>query len=191
MIVVLSGTNRPENRTSRVAQFAASILRRLGREAEILDLRDLPPKIFDSASYAEKPPEFEPFQQAILTAEGILTVLPEYNGSFPGVLKYFLDMLRFPESLVGKPAAFIGVAAGEWGGLRAVEQMEMIFQYRSAHLFGKRVFLKGIHTLLDDRGELKDPALRARVEGMVSGFAGFCDAVRAAARGTEDPRDSR
>jgi len=75
-------------------------------------------------------------------ADGIVTVVPEYNGSFPGVLKYFIDMLRFPESLYGIPAAFVGIAAGEWGALRAVEQMEMVFQYRHAHLFGRRVFIR-------------------------------------------------
>ncbi len=138
----------------------------------------MPREIFDASSYAEKPASFEPFQRAILEAEGVVTVVPEYNGSFPGVLKYFIDMLQFPESLSGVPAAFVGVAAGEWGALRAVEQLEMIFQYRSAHLFGRRVFFKGVHNLLDGEGRLVDESAEARLRRMVSEFVGFARAVR-------------
>ena len=60
-------------------------------------------------------------------------------------------------------AAFVGVAAGEWGGLRPVEQLEMVFQYRSAHLFGRRVFLKGIAGLLDAGGRFTDPGIEGRL----------------------------
>ena len=63
--------------------------------------------------------------------------------------------------------------------VRAVEQLELVFQYRSAHLYGRRVFLKQIHTLLDESGRLTDPTLVARLEKMVKGFATFCREVGA------------
>ena len=56
-----------------------------------------------------------PEQQRVLDAAGLHIITPEYNGSFPGVLKYFIDMLKFPESFVEKPVAFTGEAAGLWG----------------------------------------------------------------------------
>ena len=71
-------------------------------------------------------------QNRVLDAAGLHVVTPEYNGSFPGVLKYFIDMLKFPESFDRKPVAFLGEAAGTWGGLRSVEQLQMIFGYRNA-----------------------------------------------------------
>ncbi len=177
MIVVISGTNRPEARSKVVAGLVAGMLEEVGAASKVLDLADLPGELFDPGSYAEKPAAFAPFQEAILQAQGIVTVVPEYNGSYPGVLKYFIDMLRFPESLAGVPAAFVGVAAGEWGGLRPVEQLEMVFQYRSAHLFGRRVFLKGIGSLLDDAGRLTDPAVEARLRRMLEEFVAFARAV--------------
>lgn len=177
MIVVISGTNRPQARTRVVAGLIEGMLEELGAETELLDLADLPPELFSPGSYAEKPAGFDPFQEAILRAEGIVTVVPEYNGSYPGVLKYFIDMLRFPESLAGVPAAFVGVAAGEWGGLRPVEQLEMVFQYRSAHLFGRRVFLKGVAGLLDAEGRLSDPGIEGRLRRMLSEFLAFARAV--------------
>ena len=130
------------------------------------------------SSYAAKPVNFEPFQQAILAADGILTVVPEYNGSYPGVLKLFIDMLRFPESLSDKPAGFVGVANGRWGARQAVEQLEMVFAYRHAHLYGRRVFLPAIRDLLADSGQLTDPELLDRLRVMSLGFAAFCRTLR-------------
>lgn len=174
MITVIAGTNRPGSYTLKVANLALEVLIDTGEEATILDLCRLPPELFAGTSYASKPPAFADFQKTILDTDGILTVVPEYNGSFPGVLKYFIDMLRFPESLYLKPAAFIGLASGAWGGLRAVEQLEMIFQYRHAHLYGRRVFLPNISDLIDEEGKCSDPALGKRINEMVTGFAAFC-----------------
>jgi len=173
VFVVISGTNRPNNRTHQVAQLAAKALESFNQEVRLLDLCDLPPKLFDPASYATKPESFAPWQEAILATEGILTVVPEYNGSAPGVLKYFLDMLQFPESLVGKPCAFIGLAAGQWGALRAVEHLEMVFQYRKAHLFGPRLFIPKLHTVLSEAGKITDDALSGRLTNLVLEFVEF------------------
>ena len=173
MIVVIAGTNRAGSNTLKVAKLALRQLQAVGEEATLIDLAELPAQLFTPTVYGDKPAEFEPFQKAILEA-----VTPEYNGSYPGILKYFIDMLRFPESLVDMPAAFIGLASGEWGGLRSVEQLEMVFHYRHAHLFGRRLFLKGISKLLDDDGHLLDPELTRRFDELVSGFAGFCRKVR-------------
>ena len=167
MIAVISGTTRPDANTLKIARLVEGILRGAGSSVTLLDLGELPPELFHPSAYGRKPVEFEPYQQAVLEAEGILTVTPEYNGSYPGVLKYFID-------LVDKAAGFIGLSAGRWGALRSVEHLEMVFQYRQAHLFGRRVFLPGVPGLLDEDGQLNDPELMERLRAMVVGFAGFC-----------------
>ena len=174
MITVISGTNRPLSNTAKISALAVACLRRAGEDVRQLDLTELPPELFDGASYGEKPPGLQPFQDAILKADGLLTVIPEYNGACPGIMKYFVDMLQFPDSLYEKPAGFIGLSAGPWGAVRAVEQLEMVFQYRHAHLYGRRVFLPNIGTCLDDDGQVSDPALAKRLDEMVTGFAEFC-----------------
>lgn len=174
MLAVIAGTNRPGSNTLRIALAAREILLERGEEVELLDLAELPPSLFAGASYASKPSGFGRFQEAIDAADGILTVVPEYNGSFPGVLKYFLDMLKFPESLYEKPAAFVGISSGRWGAIRAVEHLQMVFQYRHAHLFGRRVFIPEVGTKLDDSGKLIDVDLAGRLHTTVCGFSDFC-----------------
>jgi len=174
MITIISGTNRPGSNTRKVADIVLDMLLQDGENAFLIDLSDLPAELFAVSSYACKPKAFAPFQKAMLETRGVLTIVPEYNGSFPGVLKYFIDMLRFPDSLYEKPAAFVGIAAGRWGAVRAVEHLEMVFQYRHAHLFGRRCFIPGISRELDEDGMLTDPDLANRLARMVGDFTQFC-----------------
>lgn len=179
MITVIAGTNRPGSNTLKIAKNVLEVLHDGNEEASLLDLAELPAEIFGGSGYAEKPPGFARFQEVVLSTQGVLTVVPEYNGSFPGVLKYFIDMLQFPESLYEKPAAFIGLSSGPWGGLRAVEHLEMIFQYRHAHLFGRRLFLPRISKILDGAGKISDDEIERRLHDTVFGFAAFCHRLMA------------
>lgn len=174
MLAVIAGTNRPGSNTLKIARVVQDILVGHHEDVELLNLALLPPGLMAGTSYAAKPAGFSVFQEALLTANGILTVVPEYNGSFPGVLKYAIDMLKFPESLYEKPAAFIGISSGRWGAVRAVEQLEMVFQYRHAHLFGRRVFIPNVGAALDEDNQLVDADLERRLDHMVTGFSGFC-----------------
>jgi len=175
MLAVIAGTNRPASNTLKIAHIVREILRDRGEDATLLDLARLPQDLMAGTSYAAKPDGFAEFQEAILAARGFITVVPEYNGSFPGILKYFIDMLDFPKSLYEKPAAFIGISAGRWGATRAVEHVEAIFHYRHSHLFGRRVFIPAVGTVMDPDGRFIDPEIARRVEEMTVGFCRFCD----------------
>ena len=173
MIVLLIATNRPDSNTAKVAAHVADIYKAKGQTLHIVDLHQLPPEIFSPSSYAEKPAAFAPFQEAISKASGVLIVTPEYNGGIPGVFKYFLDMLKFPESFKGTPVAFVGLAAGIWGALRPVEQIEDILIYRHAVIFPERVNISAINNHLDDKGRVKTPDLIERLEKQAEGFIQF------------------
>jgi NAD(P)H-dependent FMN reductase len=103
MMTLLIGTNRPNSNTRKVTRHLEEIYAELKVPLRVLDLAQLPPEIFSPASYAEKPKSFQPFAEGILQASGLHVITPEYNGSVPGVLKYFIDMLKFPESFERKP----------------------------------------------------------------------------------------
>ena len=178
MITLVAGTNRPGSNTRKVARHIEDIYSELKVPLRVLDLAELPPEIFSPASYTEKPASFRPFATAVLEASGLHVVTPEYNGSVPGVLKYFIDMLKFPESFEGRPVCFVGVAAGMWGALRPVEQLQAIFGYRNAYLFPGRVFLPQIRQLLDSSGRLKDAELVGRLRSQAADFVEFVRRLR-------------
>lgn len=175
-ILIISGTNRPQSNTLRVARVVLEHYQRQHLPAELFSLCDLPPEVFEPTVYATKPPAMAHIQQRVLDASGIHVVMPEYNGSFPGILKYFIDILKFPESFDRKPVAFVGLATGMFGALRAVEQLQMVFAYRNAHLYPDRVFIPMLREKLDAEGNVKDPALDERLTKQVRGFAQFAGA---------------
>lgn len=178
MIVIISGTNRPGSNTRKVTTHVEAIYAKLGVATQTLDLAELPPEIFAPTSYGDKPASFARFTNPILAADGLVIVTPEYNGGIPGILKYFIDMLPFPDSFERRPVCFVGLAAGIWGALRPVEQLQAIFGYRNAFIFPERVFMPGIGKLLDDAGRFTGPDIPKRLESQAAGFVDFVEKLR-------------
>ena len=178
MIVIISGTNRPNSNTRNVTKRVEAGYKALGVTIQVLNLAEMPPEIFAPTSYAEKPASFKKFTDAILAADGVVIVTPEYNGGVPGVLKYFIDMLPFPESFEQRPVCFIGLAAGIWGALRPVEQLQAIFGYRNALIYPERVFMPGIGKLLDISGNFTSDDIPKRLDKQAAGFVDFVEKLR-------------
>jgi len=178
MIVIVSGTNRPGSNTRKLAAQIEGVYQSKGVEVQVLDLARLPLEAFLPASYAVKPSALAEFTNPILAADGLVVVTPEYNGGPPGVLKYFIDLLPFPESFERRPVCFVGLAAGVWGALRPVEQLQTIFGYRNAFIYPERIFVPGVYKALDDAGRLINPEIAARVEAQAEGFVSFVEKLR-------------
>lgn len=173
-IEVIAGTNRPGSNSLKLAKLIAALYEREGADVGVIDLQDLPAELFKGEAYGEKPEAFASTCKRVTSANGLHVVTPEYNGSFPGVLKYFIDMLKFPESFEHRCVAFTGLAAGGWGGLRSVEQIEMVFQYRDAYLLPERVFFPGFHKDWDEEtGRIKDEKKQEKLENQVRKFTAF------------------
>ena len=178
MLTLIIGTNRPNSNTRKVARHVEEVYRELKTPLNVLDLAELPPEIFNPRSYAEKPASFARFAEGILASTGLIVVTPEYNGSVPGILKYFIDMLKFPESFEQRPVCFVGLGAGMWGALRPVEQLQMIFGYRNAFLYPERVFLPKINQLLDENGNFTDATIPERLRAQARGFIQFVERLK-------------
>ena len=179
MLTLVVGTNRPDSNTRKVAYQVEEIYRGLNVPLNVIDLAKMPAEIFNPLSYAEKPKTFQPFADAILQSTGLVIVTPEYNGGIPGVLKYFIDMLKFPESFERRPVCFIGLGAGVWGALRPVEHLQQIFGYRNAFVYPERVFFPKVNELLDASGRLNDRELVNRLKNQAIGFIRFVEKLKA------------
>jgi NAD(P)H-dependent FMN reductase len=177
-ILIISGTNRPGSSAMKLARALAGMYAELEVETEVLDLCELPAELFSPHVYAAKPPSFQAIQRQVLESAGLHLVVPEYNGSFPGILKYFIDMLKFPGSFNRRPVAYVGESNGAWGALRAVEQLQMVFGYRNAFSFPERVFISRVKEKFDAEGKLQDADLGERLRRQAKGFAMFAEMIR-------------
>lgn len=129
MITIISGTNRPHSNTRQVADIISGMYREGGVQTQIYDLCDMPREVAFSEVFGERSISFaNDVKQYVETVDKFIFVLPEYNGSFPGVLKLFIDAVE-PKYWYGKKATVVGLAAGRSGNLRGLDHLSAILNY--------------------------------------------------------------
>ncbi|GAA3966920.1 NAD(P)H-dependent oxidoreductase [Hymenobacter antarcticus] len=147
MITILAGTNRPNSRARRIANYYRTVLTELGTESQILDLTELPADFVATALYANAGthPEFNGLAAMLDAGNKLVIIIPEYNGSFPGVLKAFIDGLPYPGGIHGKKAALVGISSGGQGGLLAMTHLSDVLMYLGTSVLPQRVRLPFIN----------------------------------------------
>lgn len=159
-IAVLAGTTREQRKSIHAAKLVAEV----GATFEDIEIIFVDPKDFHFAGDGNDPEGKDPKYTAITEkADAFFIVTPEYNHSFPGSLKRMLDSEG--KNYIHKPVAFAGVSSGQWGGIRAIEQL--IGSVREMGListFTDMQFPK-IQELFNDNGVLQNDAYREYVKG--------------------------
>lgn len=153
MTTIIASTNRPDSYTLKVAEYYQRKLKELGLEAGILSLADLPEGIIHPEMYEKhKLASWEPIQQLVTDTSKFLFIIPEYNGSFPGILKLFIDTCKFPESFSGKKAALVGLSTGKYGNIRGVDHFTGVCHYINMHVLPLRIHIPNINKEIDEAG---------------------------------------
>ena len=134
----------------------------------------MPVEALAPTAYADKPEVVaKNFCQPVLEADGLVVVVPEYNGSYPGAVKLWIDLLPFPEAFEERPVSFVGLSAGDSGAVRGVEQLGDVFSYRYAHIFSRRVYIPAVYKHLDSDGQMTNEDLRERLQKQTLAFQQF------------------
>lgn len=156
MITIISATNRPESNTLKIAKKYAQLMEKQGVESKLFSLERLPRDFIFTDLYSKRSENFQQLlDEFIIPAQKIIFVVPEYNGSFPGILKAFLDGIH-PDINRGKKAALVGVASGRAGNLRGLDHLTGVLHYLGIHILPNKLPISSVLTLLDANGELKD-----------------------------------
>jgi NAD(P)H-dependent FMN reductase len=145
-ILIVIGTNRPNSLSAAVAHYYADLLIKKGQDVQVLALSSLPPDFIKTALYANKGknPDFNQAKKKMEEARKYVFVVPEYNGSFPGVLKAFIDGLDLPTTFAGKKCALIGVSKGWHGGSMGLSHLTDIFHHLKMDVCPFKVCLPNI-----------------------------------------------
>lgn len=153
MITIISGTNRPASNTLKVAKYYQKQLAEKGLETHLLNLQDLPSTLIDSDLYGKRSAEFQRFQDQAAQTSKFLFIIPEYNGSFPGVLKTFIDACAFPESFFDKKACLVGISSGKYGNIRGIDHFNGVCAYLHLHVMPLRLHISAIKTELNENDD--------------------------------------
>lgn len=152
MISIIVGTNRKDAVSQHVALQYAEALKEKGIECTILNLRELPIDFIFSALYENigKNERFNRIRTLMNQSLKFVFVIPEYNGSFPGVLKAFIDGLDRNKALTDKKCALIGISSGDQGAGLALSHFTDILNYCGTNVLAYRLRLANISDLMTD-----------------------------------------
>jgi NAD(P)H-dependent FMN reductase len=149
MYTIISGTNRPNSKTLKVARVYQTILLQKGMESNLLSLEGL--------NVLERNPAYEKIEEeVIIPTTRFIFVSPEYNGSIPGVLKALFDISDIEKCWWGKHALLTGVSTGRAGNLRGMEHLTGILHYLKMKVHHNKLPISAVNTLLNDHGGIED-----------------------------------
>jgi NAD(P)H-dependent FMN reductase len=174
-IPILIGTNRKERRSEHVAKWVLSkMLERDELETQLFDVRDfhLP---YDHYGQEIKE-QFPEWRDAMIRADGLVIVTPEYNHGPPGPLKSVLDLL-LPE-YIHKPVAFAAVSAQVWGGVRVIETMAHIVRELGLQITFTDLNFPRVQDKFDADGNLLDEAYNARFDSFIEELVWMATTLR-------------
>ncbi|PRY86694.1 NADPH-dependent FMN reductase [Mongoliibacter ruber] len=152
MIKIIVGTNRKNSLSHKLALIYQINLKKLNIDAEILNLQDLPDDFVFSALYENngKNDLFNGFHQKVKEGSKFVFIVPEYNGSFPGILKSFIDGMTYPNAFRNKKCALVGLSSGIGGGGIALSHLTDIFHYLGMHVLALKPKLAKIEDNMSD-----------------------------------------
>jgi len=136
-ILVIAGSTRAASTNRLLAREAADSLREAGLDATLADLRDFPMPLYDADLETQSglPPAARALKELAREADGFAIASPEYNGSYPAVLKNAIDWISRPEPGDGslqvfrdKPAAILSASPGPGGGKRVLKQLRELLE---------------------------------------------------------------
>ena len=158
-IPLILGTARQGRESEHAARFVFERTKaRAGVETEFIDIRTVPMKLDDAGEQMKDPK----FAATIERCDGLIIVTPEYNHSFPGLLKHALDMCL--KEYIHKAVGICGVSAGIMGGPRVIESLLPVMRELGLVTIFEDVNFGKIGMLFDDRGNLLDENFIRRVD---------------------------
>ncbi|QSE99067.1 NADPH-dependent FMN reductase [Fulvivirga lutea] len=173
-ITIVCGTNRNDSVSYQIANLYKGLLDAVNCPNELIDLSDLPNDFAFSALYemAGKNEHFNHFRELMAETKKFVFIVPEYNGSFPGVLKTFIDGLKFPDTFKGKKCALVGVSSGIQGAGLALSHLTDIFHYCGTEVLSLKPKLSHIEKNFEN-GKITNPLYKALLDEQVEKIIGF------------------
>ena len=160
---VILGTPRQGRMSEHAARFVFSeVSKRPDMETEWIDIRNLRFSI-DDAGEAIKDSQFS---ATVNRADGLILVAPEYNHSFPGLLKHVLDTNL--KEYIHKAVGVCGVSAGPFGGVRMIQSLLPVLRELGLVTIFWDVYFGNAGKLFDPAtGNITDSAYSRRVKKFV------------------------
>ena len=179
-IGVVAGSARKDSYSRKIA--AAVCARMPGTfEMKMMDIGRLPMYNQDYDDEGRTPAEWSGFREAVKSLDGVLVVTPEYNRSFPPLLKNALDIASRPygqNAWNGKPGAVISVSPGKMGAFGANHHLRQVTAFLNIHLMQQpEAYIGEAASLFDEHGALTDEGTGKFLADYAAAFAAWVEKI--------------
>ena len=174
-ILAFSGSTRRNSYNQAVVECAAQAAKDAGAEVTVINLADYAMPIFNEDEEAEYgiPERAQAFKQLRIEHDGILIASPEYNSSYPAVLKNAIDwasrkagdepvLAAYKQKVVGLMAA----SPGALGGMRVLVVLRMLMQNLSCIVAPAQVAVGNVADKLDESGAISDEKTKKQLANL-------------------------
>jgi len=165
MYTIISGTHRIGSHSEKVAAEYRRILMDKNIEATVLSLKNM--------DVLRRTPEFLKVENEILIpTQKFIFIVPEYNGTFPGVLKAMIDNSDTVKAWYYKKALLTGVSSGRAGNLRGMDHLSASLHYLKMNVHHNKLPISSIDKVMDTNGHLNEETLKV-IDEQVTEFINF------------------
>ena len=180
MITIISGTDRHDGLTGLLAQHYAEVMQSKTAEiVKVFSLENLPQDLYGKHMYDKTTlsPAFQDIENTFLIeADKLFFVIPEYNGSFPGILKLFIDACSIRSKMAifkGKKVGLVGIATGRAGNIRGLEHFASVMMFMGVTVLPNLLPISGFNKLITDDKKIHDDMTLKAIEKQIEEFLKF------------------
>jgi azobenzene reductase len=123
-VIILTGSNRKEATSTKLAEYAAHLISQQGEQVTLFDLYKHPLPFYSPDEAFAEDEHLNELKQEMLAADAVILVTPEYHGSISGVLKNALDHLG--QAHFNNKAVLSASSAGGAVGVSSLLQLQAI-----------------------------------------------------------------
>jgi chromate reductase len=177
-IAVIVGSLRKESYSRKIAKYVCGLLPE-DFEITFCELSDVDMFDQDLDDEGRTPTSWTRLRGEIAGADGVLFVTPEYNRSFPAVLKNALDICSRPpgQSLwAEKKAAVIGATPSNMFAANSVYGLKATMAFLDIRLMNSpEQLIAGVHEILGEDGSVTNEHKQKSLQTYADAFAAWVD----------------
>lgn len=163
---IIVGTNRVGSNSRKVGMFYKQVFLSKGIDAELITLEDVSLNATDPAFVSFQEHHLKPVTKFIF-------ILPEYNGSYPGIFKSMIDITDVKRCWPGKKALLVGVATGKGGNIRGLEHVTGVLNYLKVNVLANKLPISTVDKLMDAEGNIIESMTINSIQEQVAEFIYF------------------
>ncbi len=175
-VLLFAGSTREDSLNKKLIKEAAIIAYELGANVEVVNLKDYPITFYDSdeEEIHGYPENAKIIRELMLQSQIIFIASPNYNNSFPAIVKNILDWTSRDEdasasreAYKGKTFALMSAGYGPKGGVEGLTHLQAVIENIGGTVVNRKFGVPDAHEAFNEQDALEDPILKAKLEKFV------------------------